>query len=116
MAWAQSSISVSPWRSARPTNASISHGRPAKCTGSSAAVRGVIAAATAAGSRFIVSGSTSASTGVAPVCKIALTVAQNVIGVVITSSPGPTPESTNARCSPAVQELSPTARPASRPL
>ena len=31
----------------------------------------------------------SASTGVAPTCRMACTVAQNVIGVVITSSPGP---------------------------
>jgi hypothetical protein len=34
-------------------------------------------------------GSTSAKTGVAPVWMIALAVAQNVNGVVITSEPGP---------------------------
>jgi len=39
------------------------------------------------------------------VCKIALTVAQNVSGVVITSSPGPTPAASRLRCNAAVQEL-----------
>ena len=75
-------------RAASARNAAIATGRPAKCTGRSAAVRGVIAAAAADGSRFIVARSMSAKTGVAPVCMMALSVAQNVSGVVTTSSPG----------------------------
>ena len=45
-----------------------------------------------AGSRLQVAGSMSAKTGVAPACTITLAVAQNVSGVVMTSSPGPTPD------------------------
>ena len=92
----------------------MSHIRPAKCTGIMARVRGVIAASTAARDKFIVPGSQSASTGVAPLCRIAFTVAQNVSGVVITSSPGPRPATTQAKCSPAVQEF--TAVTCSTPL
>ena len=46
--------------------ASISQGRPAKCTGRMALVRGVIFDSIRSGSIFIVWGSTSARTGVAP--------------------------------------------------
>ena len=84
----------------------MSHGRPAKCTGRIARVRGVMLRRTASGSRFQLRGSTSASTGVAPACTIAFTDAQNVIGVVITSSPGCRPRPRQARCRPAVHELS----------
>ena len=79
-----------------------------------ARVRSVTAARTGAGSMFIVSGSTSTSTGRAPVCSITATVAVNVTGVVITSSPGPIPPSTRAVWSPAVQELSASAAGAPR--
>ncbi len=48
----------------------------------------------------------SASTGVAPAWMMTLTVAANVVGVVITSSPGPMPLATSARCMPAVAESS----------
>ena len=65
--------------------ARMSAGRPPRCTGRSARVRDVTAAAAAAGSRFLVTGSMSAKTGVAPVWMIALAVAQKVNGVVITS-------------------------------
>src|SRR5437879_11355873 len=74
-----------------------------------ARVRGVIAAAIRAGSIVSVSGSTSTSTGRAPTCSTTLTVAANVSGVVITSSPGPTPLATSAVWSPAVQEFSASA-------
>ena len=47
---------------------------------------------------------TSANTGVAPVWTITFAVAGHVIGVVITSSPGPTPSATSARCIAAVPE------------
>ena len=75
----------------------------------SAAVRGVIAASTASGSKLPVWGSTSAKTGRAPACTIALAVAQNVIGVVTTSSPAPIPAASSDRCRAAVHELSATA-------
>ena len=41
----------------------MSHGRPYKCVGTTARVRGVIARSNAAGSRLNVTGSTSAKTG-----------------------------------------------------
>src|SRR6266581_3528630 len=72
------------------------------------------AASTAAGERLSVSGSTSTSTGRAPTCSITFTEAVNVSGVVITSSPGPTPRVASAVCSPAVQELSASALGAPR--
>ena len=52
-----------------------------------------------------VSASTSTKTGRAPVWTIELAVAQNVMGVVMTSSPRPTPETTMDRWSAAVHEL-----------
>ena len=47
---------------------------------------------------------TSAKTGVAPAWTITFAVAGHVIGVVITSSPGPTPSASSARCSAAVPD------------
>ena len=88
----------------------MSHGRPAKWTGRIARVRGVIARARPlAGRCSSCAGSTSASTGVAPAWMIALTVAQKVSGVVITSSPGCEPAASMLRCRAAVQELTATA-------
>src|SRR5581483_6325247 len=69
-----------------------------------ARVRGVIAAATAAGSIVRRPGSTSARTGVPPAWITALIVAGNVIAGAITSSPGPTPSARRARWRPAVHE------------
>ncbi len=77
-ACAASSTTTRPWRLAIPARRASGAGRPAKWTGSSAAVRGVTAASTAAGSRFSVVRSMSASTGVPPAWMIALMVAQNV--------------------------------------
>ncbi len=71
-------------------------------------MRGVIPRKMAAGSRLR-SGPMSARTGVAPVSRMTLTVAQNVSGVVMTSSPGPIPSAAKARCSPAVQEFTASA-------
>src|SRR6266576_1013812 len=79
-----------------------------------ARVRGVMAARTAAGSMFRVSGSTSTSTGRAPTCSITFTEAVKVSGVVMTSSPAPTPSVASAVCRPAVHELSASAPGASR--
>src|SRR5581483_3341191 len=67
-------------------------------------VRELTSSATHAGSTFSVPGSTSAKTGVAPVCTITFAVAGQVIGVVITSSPAPIPVATSARCIAAVPD------------
>src|SRR5216117_2354378 len=79
-----------------------------------ALVRGVIARSTMAGSMFKVSASTSTRTGRAPTCSMTLTEAANVNGVVITSSPGPTPSVTSAVCRAAVHEFSASAPDAPR--
>ena len=71
-------------------------------TATTAFVRSVIAASTAAGSRFSVRGSTSAKTGVAPSKMKQLAEATNETGEVIASSPGPRPAMWQSRCSPAV--------------
>ena len=57
---------------------------------------------------------TSTKTGVAPVWTITFAVAGQVIGVVITSSPGPTPSATSARCIAAVPEATASTCSASR--
>src|SRR5436190_18713916 len=57
---------------------------------------------------------TSTKTGVAPVCTITFAVAGQVIGVVTTSSPGPTPSATSDRWSAAVPEASASTWSASR--
>src|ERR1017187_1643050 len=64
---------------------------------------------TSPGSRFSVSDETSANTGVAPWYKMQLAVAQKVRGVVIASSPGPSPAANAAPCKAAVPELKLTA-------
>ena len=63
---------------------------------------------------FSVSSCTSTKTGVAPVWTITFAVAGQVIGVVITSSPGPMPRATSARCSAAVPDASASTCSASR--
>ena len=73
-----------------------------------AAVRGVIAAATASGSRQKVSGSMSAKTGVAPTRRTALAVAAKENDGTITSSPGPMPSAISVSCSAEVPELTAT--------
>src|SRR6184192_1270956 len=75
---------------------------PYRCTGTIARVRGVSAAATAAGSMLKVSGSTSTKTGVPPALWIAPAVAKNVNGVVITSSPGSSRSALSASSSASV--------------
>ena len=73
-----------------------------------ARVRGVMAARTAFGSMSPVFGSTSAKTGVAPWKSAAFGVEMNVIGVVMTSSPGPMPSASSASTRPIVQLDTPT--------
>jgi len=103
-------------RAAIAVIASMAQARPAKCTGRMARVRGVIRSSMPRGSMFMVTGSMSANTGVAPEWMIALTVAQKVSGVVITSSPGCRPAAIMLTCSAAVQELTAAALPGSMPL
>ena len=67
-------------------------------------VRGVMAFSTSAAVRFSVSHSTSARTTLPPACRMVLAVAQNVIGVVMTSSPGFRSSAASERCRAAVQE------------
>lgn len=83
----------------------MSTGRPARYTGMIAFVRGVIAFSTRPRSRLRVTGSMSTNTGVAPVSRITLLVATHDAGVVITSSPGPTPAIRRPISSVAVPEL-----------
>src|SRR5207247_566525 len=71
-------------------------------TATTAFVRSVIAASTAAGSRFSVRGSTSANTGVAPSKMKQFAEATKDTGEVIASSPGPRPAMWQSRCKPAV--------------
>src|SRR5580765_412157 len=98
----------------RASSASRSAGCPARSTGKTAFVRSVTAAATSAGSMLRSSSSTSTKIGVAPVCTITFAVAGQVIGDVITSSPGPIPRATSARCSAAVPEARASTCSASR--
>src|SRR3954451_12827182 len=72
-------------------------------------VRSVTRSATDTGSMFSVSSWMSAKTGVAPVWTITFAVAGQVIEVVITSSPGPIPSATRARCIAAVPEATASA-------
>src|ERR1700693_4747602 len=68
-------------------------------------VRSVIFWATEAGSRFRVRGLTSANTTRAPFAAAALAVEIQLIGVVITSSPGSIPAAITANSRPAVPEV-----------
>src|SRR5262245_21690486 len=99
-AWAASSTSGMPC----VRSGSRSAGWPARSTGTIAFVLSVISSGTRSGSIFRSESRTSAKTGVAPAWTITLAVAGQVIGVVITSSPGPTPTASSARCSAAVPE------------
>ncbi len=73
-------------------------------TATIAFVRSVIAASTAAGSRFSVRGSMSAKTGTPPSYMKQFALAANEYGDVMTSSPGPIPAEMQSRCRPVVPE------------
>ena len=77
-------------------------------------VRSVTSAGISAGSMLRSPSRTSQKTGVAPQCSITLAVAGHVIGLVITSSPGPTPTASSARWSAAVPEVTASTCSASR--
>ena len=72
-------------------------------------VLGVIAASIFVTSMLQVSGSISTNTALAPVNQMASAVAKNVLEVVMTSSPAPTPSAKSASHSASVQELTPIA-------
>ena len=67
-------------------------------------VLSVTSSATRSGSMLRSESRTSANTGFAPAWTITFAVAGQVIGVVITSSPGSTPTASSERCSAAVPE------------
>src|SRR5688572_2945566 len=82
---------------------------PYKCTGSSARVRGVIAASTCRGSSVSRSGSTSVKTGRAPAIITASAEYAAESGGVITSSPGPMSSARRIRVIASVPVPTPTA-------
>src|SRR3954463_11458668 len=96
------------------SSGSRSAGWPERGTGRIAFVRPVTAAAASSGSMLRSFSRTSTKTGVAPVWTMTFAVAGQVIGVVITSSPGPTPSATSDRWSAAVPEASASTCSASR--
>src|SRR5262245_43226748 len=89
-----------PWA----MSGSSSAGWPARSTGTIAFVFSVTSWATCSASMFRSESRTSAKTGVAPAWTMTFAVAGQVMGVVITSSPGPTPTASSARWSAAVPE------------
>jgi hypothetical protein len=105
--WAASSMTGSPGAAA----ATCSSGAicPNRSTGTTALVRGVTAAATAAGDTLNVAGSMSTNTGVAPTLWMVPAVAKKVNGVVTTSSPRPTSSARSASSSASVPFAQPTA-------
>ena len=97
-------MTARPWASRSAPSRSRSIGRPPRCTGMIARVRGVIAAAAASRSIRPVPGSLSTRTGVAPTSSTALAVATNVIAGTSTSSPGPIAATWSASVSAAVHD------------
>src|SRR5450755_1854298 len=94
----------------------MSQGSPHICTGRIARVRGVIAATIFSASILWLRGSISANTGVAPTSMMTLAVATHEFGVVMTSSPGPTPAMRKAVSMVHVPELNVrTGRPEKKP-
>ena len=90
---------------------SRSRGWPKRCTGRMALVRDVMHFSMPPASRLYVSGSTSPKTGRAPVNRMGLAEAMHESGVVMTSSPGPTPSAASTTWSAVVPEVVATAWP-----
>ena len=84
----------------------MSTSEPGQCVGMIARVRGVIAASTAARSMLRVTRSQSTNTGFAPTLTIMLRTVKKLCAEVITSSPGPMPQSCSATSTAAVAEVS----------
>ena len=87
---------------------------PIRCTGSTALVRGPIAAATASAVSRWVSGSTSTSFGVAPARLTPSALAMNEFAGTMTSSPAPMPSAFMASTIASVPEETPTAKSVSQ--
>src|SRR5262249_40017541 len=83
---------------------------PVKCTGISTRVRLVIAASKRDTSILSVWGSIPTSPGLPPASTMVFSVATNVSGVVITSSPSSRLSASNASCKPAVADDKQSAR------
>src|SRR5438093_2286435 len=96
------------------SSGSRSAGCPARSTGRITFVRSVTASATRAGSILRSSPGTSTKPGAARACRMTFAVAGHVIGLVITSSPGPTPSATTARWRAAVPDARASTCSASR--
>src|ERR1051325_4471657 len=109
MACAASSITATPARPAVSVNTSISTHCPNRCTGIMALVRPVTTDPSCDTSILNVPGSISTNTGFAPSLTIEPTVAKNVKGVVITSSPGPTLRAIKGSKSASDPDAQPTA-------
>ena len=88
---------------------SIAAGRPYRCTGMMAFVRGPMAAFRRAGSRLLVRSSASTNTGSAPVADTAAAVATNVFAGTMTSSPGLTPRARSTSSSAVEPDATPIA-------
>jgi hypothetical protein len=101
---AASSTTRSPCSRARAPRRSRSTGSPARSTGMIARVAPVTACAARSRSMLRVRGSTSTNTGRAPTSSTTFAVATQDSGVVITSSPGPTPARRRPTSSAAVPE------------
>ena len=83
----------------------MSHGKPPKCVGTMARVRGVIARAAASAVMLRVPRSQSTKTAFAPRFRIMFPTEKKVIAEVTTSSPAPMPHTWNATSIAAVAEV-----------
>ena len=95
MAWQLSSSNGTPYSVHTSWMPSRSAAAPNMWTGMMPRVRSVMYSSSTVGSRFRLS-SISANTGTAPHSRMASTLAMNVNGVVMISSPGPTPMALSA--------------------
>src|SRR5262249_13256239 len=109
MACAASSIITMFFPATAVLMAFMSAAKPNKWTGMTAFVVGVIAAGIRDGSMLKVAGSISTNTGFAPTRAIEPAVATKLKGVVMTSSPAPTPAAIKARTSASEPEAQETA-------
>ena len=107
-ACAASSMTDIPCFLASRRMGSMSAGAPAKWTGITSFVRGVMAASMRAASVISVSRSTSTNTG-APASIHKVDRETQVMEGVMTSSPGPIPSALSATCMPPVAEVRATA-------
>ena len=77
-----------PLRRASDVISSMSHGKPQRCVGTTATVRGPIARSNASAVMLNVTGSTSTNTGVSPAARAISGTTQNVSAGITISEPG----------------------------